>query len=156
MMANSMAQHKVQGVLKSLDKLLFCLTVHNDRAGGLSEEMKEMCGDSQYMVYSAIKKYADHHLGAGPDTNDQIGNLERYMVHLKQANFSLRAEIHKLQNKDDAINGLCNVMGQMIDQLNQQHGRDKKKFDGDGFKDVNQPPEDNSDKDGLGMGEKCQ
>ena len=142
-MANSMGQHKVQGVLKSLDKLLFCLTVHNDRACGLSEEMKEMCGDSQHMVYSAIKKYADHHLGTGPETNDQIGNLQRYMVHLKQANFNLRAEMQKLQDKDDAINGLCNVMGQMIDQLNQQHVGGQKKSDGDGFKGFDQPPEDN-------------
>ena len=145
-MANSVVQHKVQGVLRSLDRLLFDLHVHNNRVKALSEEIEPMCKSRQDIICHAIKKYADHNLETEPETNDHIQNLRKYVADLQQANSNLQAEIQKWQEQDDVINRLCNAMVQNINDLNGQETGNNRKFDADGTKQLDPLLDDDSDK----------
>ena len=118
-MANSVYEHKVQGVLRSLDMVLFHLRVHNSRTAALVETMEEMCKNNHSGVYSAIKNYADHHhIGTTElGISDRVNKLQLYVAHLRQANSGLVEEMKKFQSGENAVDILCNDMEQMINQL---------------------------------------
>ena len=57
--------------------------------------------------------------------------MEVFVARFKQANSNLRAEMQKLQDNDDVIDGLFHIVTQMIGRLKQQNARYSGKDDAD-------------------------
>ena len=126
-----MAQHKIGGVLSSLNTFVFDLNIHNRRVASLLKEMKQMGENSQDIVCSSIANYSENQIVEDAETAVQPQDMEVFVARFKQANSNLRAEMQKLQDNDDVIDGLFHIVTQMIGRLKQQNARYSGKDDAD-------------------------